>query len=115
MAILNTDHHDGGGPGPQAVVQVAGGGNAPGGSPAFIPWWQAGGAGKAVPEFPGPVLAPAIPSPNRTGIGQTQSGPTGICLLVAVVVDLVGGYGSQLLTWCWWTVAEADPVGADIL
>ena len=69
--------------GPQSTGGAcgAGGGGAGGnGTPAPGPTGAAGaagGPGRAVPAFPGPVIAPALPSPEQSAF-TTAVGPTGL-------------------------------------
>ena len=62
-------------PGPQADGG-GGGGAGEGGGPGHTDR-KAGGAGQPFPNFPAPVIAPAIPSPVRSNWTSTV-GPTGI-------------------------------------
>ena len=70
---LGTPYAGGGGGGATA----AGGNAAPRGpgSPANFHFGGLGGAGKAFPGFPGPIIAPAIPTTNITDVPVAAGGP----------------------------------------
>ena len=69
--------NDGGDHGSPGTVTGGGGGGAGGGGQNGPPEPGAGGPGQPFPEFPAPVISPAIPSPNQSAF-ETAVGPTGL-------------------------------------
>ena len=76
-----TNYGNSGGGATNAGYWNSGGGGGAGGAgtnanPSSSPRCE-GGAGQPFPEFPGPVVSPGIPSPNRPGF-VSEVGPTGL-------------------------------------
>lgn len=69
--------NNGGDAGDPSSVEGGGGGGAGSAGVQGHPSSGAGGNGRAFPEFPGPVISPAVPSPEQSAF-QTAVGPTGL-------------------------------------
>ena len=69
--------NNGGDAGSPSAVEGGGGGGAGSAGAQGHPSSGAGGNGRAFPEFPGPVISPAVPSPEQSAF-QTAVGPTGL-------------------------------------
>ena len=72
-----TSYQNDGGAGGNPQVEGGGGGGAGGAGNNASPSPGGGGLGRAFPEFPAPLIAPALPSPEQPNF-TTAVGPTGL-------------------------------------